>query len=82
MADDKNATRAGRTIDNLDDRKNDLPIDPGAGSSHGRKMPHYRDEILEKEETAALDHVQVSGIGDVAQDGQTVETEPQHQHSK
>ena len=31
MADDKNSTRAGRSIDNLDDRKNPTPVDPGEG---------------------------------------------------
>jgi len=72
--DDKNSTRAGRSIDNLDDRKNPVPTDPGEGTPHGRKMPQYRDEILEEEEKAALDHVQVSGIGDVAEDGKIVET--------
>jgi hypothetical protein len=64
---DRNSTRAGRTIDNLDDRKNAVPTDPGQGTPHGRRMPHYRDEILEDEEKAALDHVQVSGIGDVVE---------------
>jgi hypothetical protein len=72
--DDKNSTRAGRSIDNLDDRKNRVATDPGEGTPHGRKMPRYRDEILEEEEKAALDHVQVSGIGDVAEDGKIVET--------
>jgi hypothetical protein len=77
---DKNSTRAGRSIDNLDDRKNPTPVDPGARSPHGRKMPHYRDDILEEEENAALDHVQVSGIGDVAEDGHIVPTDQTPQH--
>jgi hypothetical protein len=71
---DKNSTRAGRSIDNLDDRKNPIPTDPGQGSPHGRKMPHYSDELLEDEENAALDHVQVSAVGDIAEDGETVVT--------
>jgi hypothetical protein len=65
----KNSTRAGRSIDNLDDRKNAVTTDPGQGSRHGRETPRYKDEILEDEEKAALDHVQVSGVGDVSQDG-------------
>jgi hypothetical protein len=65
---DKNSTRAGRSIENTDDRKNPVPVDPGENSPHGRRMPHYRDDILEDEENAALDHVQVSGIGDIAED--------------
>jgi len=40
----KNSTRAGRSIDNLDDRRNAVPTDPGQGSPHGRRMPHYNDE--------------------------------------
>jgi hypothetical protein len=71
---DKNSTRAGRSIENSDDRKNAVPTDPGAGTPHGRKMPQYRDEILEEEKKAALDHVQVSGIGDVVEGGKIVET--------
>jgi len=41
----KNSTRAGRSIDNLDDRRNAVPKDPGHGSPHGRRMPHYDKEI-------------------------------------
>lgn len=40
----KNSTRAGRSIDNLDDRRNAVPTDPGQGSPHGRRMPHYSKE--------------------------------------
>jgi hypothetical protein len=69
---DKNSTRAGRSIDNLDDRKNAVPTDPGQGSRHGRRMPRYSNEILEGEEDAALDHVQVSAVGDIAGDGEIV----------
>jgi hypothetical protein len=72
---DRNSTRAGRGIDNLDDRKNPTPVDPGAGSPHGRKTPQYRDEILKDEENAALDHMQVSGIGDIAEDHEAVMTD-------
>jgi hypothetical protein len=72
---DKNSTRAGRSIDNLDDRKNPVPTDPGQASPHGRRMPHYSDEILEDEEKSALDHVQVSAVGDIAEDGEAVETD-------
>jgi hypothetical protein len=71
---DKNSTRAGRSIDNLDDRKNASPTDPGQGRPHGRRMPHYSDEILENEENAALDHVQVSAVGDIAEDGKIIVT--------
>jgi hypothetical protein len=67
-ANDKNSTRARRSIANLDDRKN-AASDPGSGDPHGRRMPHYKNDLLEDEEEAALDHVQVSGIGDVAEDG-------------
>jgi hypothetical protein len=80
---DKNATRAGRSIDNLDDRKNSVPTDPGQGSPHGRRMPHYSDEILEDEKNAALDHVQVSAVGDVAENGKIVATgDPQKRPRK
>jgi len=80
---DKNATRAGRSIDNLDDRKNPVPADPGQGSPHGRRMPHYSDEILEDEKNAALDHVQVSAVGDVAENGEIVVTgDPQKRPRK
>jgi len=41
----KNSTRAGRSIDNLDDRRNAVPTDPGHGSPHGRRMPQYDEEI-------------------------------------
>jgi hypothetical protein len=77
----KNSTRAGRSIDNLDDRKNPVPTDPGQGSPHGRRMPHYSDEILEAEEDAALDHVQVSAVGDIAEDGETVVTDDPQKHA-
>jgi hypothetical protein len=43
--DNDNSTRAGRSIDNLDDRRNAVPTDPGHGSPHGRRMPHYDKEI-------------------------------------
>ena len=43
--DNANSTRAGRSIDNLDDRRNAVPTDPGHGSPHGRKMPQYDTEI-------------------------------------
>jgi hypothetical protein len=71
---DKNSTRAGRSIDNLDDRKNPSPTDPGQSSPHGRRMPHYSDEILEDEENTALDHAQVNVTGDIAEDGESVVT--------
>jgi len=80
---DRNSTRAGRSIDNLDDRKNSAPTDPGQGSPHGRQMPRYSREILESEENAALDHVQVSAIGDIAEDGEiAVTVDPQKQSHK
>ena len=77
---DKNSTRAGRSIDNLDDRKNAAPTDPGQGRPHGRRMPHYSDDILENEENAALDHVQVSAAGDIAEHGGTVVTGGPRKH--
>jgi hypothetical protein len=77
---DKNSTRAGRSIDNLDDRRNPSPTDPGQGSPHGRRMPHYSDEILEDEENTALDHAQVSAVGDIAEDGKTVATGGPRKH--
>jgi hypothetical protein len=79
---DKNSTRAGRSIDNLDDRKNPVPTDPGQGSPHGRETPRYSQEILETEENAALDHVQVSAIGDVAEDGEIVVTGDPRKHPR
>ncbi len=71
MTDSKNATRAGRTIDNLDDRK-DPKTNPGDRDPTGNEEPDYEDDILEDEEKAALDHVQVSGTGDIAEDGEVV----------
>jgi hypothetical protein len=68
----KNSTRAGRSIDNLDDRKNAVATDPGQGSRHGRRTPRYKDDVLAEEQKAALDHVQVSGTGDVSEDGRIV----------
>lgn len=65
---DRNSTRAGRSIGNLDDRKSGS-TDPGSGSPHGRKTPDYENDIRVGEQTAALDHIQVSGIGDVTEDG-------------
>jgi hypothetical protein len=49
-----NSTRAGRSIDNLD-RKNPVPVDPGQGSPHGRRMPHYDEEARRKGPTAKRD---------------------------
>jgi hypothetical protein len=72
-ADHLNSTRAGRSIDNLDKPKH-TAIDPGSGTSHGRKTPRYADEVVAKEGKDALDHVQVSGIGDIAEDGREVPT--------
>ncbi len=63
-----NADRSGRTIENLDDRKNPA-ANPGAKDPHGRKMPDYADDIVQNEANAALKHVQTSGIADVDQDG-------------
>jgi hypothetical protein len=68
-----NSTRAGRSIENLDKPKN-TAIDPGQGDAHGRKMPRYKDDIVIKEAKDALDHVQVSGIGDMTEDGREVQT--------
>lgn len=69
MADDYlNSTRAGRSIENLD-RPRNTAIDPGQGDAHGRKMPRYQDDIVVTETKDALDHVQVSGIGDMTEDG-------------
>ena len=76
---EKNSTRAGRSIENLDKPKN-TAIDPGRGSPHGRKMPHYKDDVVAKEGKDALDHVQVSGIGDIAEDGREVPTEKSEKH--
>lgn len=73
MATNQNATRAGRSIENLDDRKNAVAVDPGQGSPHGRRTPRAKDDILIDEEKAALDHVQVSGVGDIAEDGEIVD---------
>ena len=79
---DKNSTRAGRSIDNLDDRKDPASTAPGQGSPHGRQMPRYSREILEGEENAALDHVQVSAIGDIAEDGEIVVTGDPQNHPR
>jgi hypothetical protein len=68
-----NSTRAGRSIENLDRPKN-TAIDPGQGDAHGRKMPRYKDDAVIKEAKDALDHVQVSGIGDMTEDGREVQT--------
>jgi hypothetical protein len=65
---DLNSTRAGRSIDYLDNRRGTV-TDPGSGDPHGNRMPKFENEILEKEATDALDHVQVSAIADVAPDG-------------
>jgi hypothetical protein len=74
MADDYlNSTRAGRSIENLDKPKN-TAIDPGQGDAHGRKMPRYQDDVVVEEAKDALDHVQVSGIGDMTEDGREVQT--------
>jgi hypothetical protein len=67
--DNANATRAGRTIDNLDDRGSPT-ANPGDKDKTGNEMPDFEDDILETEEKAALDHVQVSGIADVAESGE------------
>jgi hypothetical protein len=75
MATNENSTRAGRSIENLDDRKNAVATDPGSGTTHGRAMPRYKDDILIEEETAALDHVQVSNIGDIGEGGHVLETD-------
>ena len=69
--DDRNSTRAGRSIDNLDDRK-DSKTNPGNRDPHGNREPDYKNDILETEENAALDHIQVSAAGDVAEDGEAV----------
>ncbi len=72
MTDDhKNSTRAGRSIDNLDDRKG-RKENPGDGDPTGNPEPDYSDDILQYEENAALDHVQVSDTGDIAEDGESV----------
>jgi hypothetical protein len=63
-----NATRSGRTIENLDDRGKGT-ANPGNEDSHGRKMPRYADDVIEDEANAALQHVQTSGIDDVDQGG-------------
>ncbi len=68
-----NSTRAGRSIENLDKPKN-TAIDPGQGDAHGRKMPRFQDDVIAKEAKDALDHVQVSGIGDMTEDGGEVQT--------
>jgi hypothetical protein len=69
--DDLNSTRAGRSIENLDDRKG-RKANPGDVDPTGKPEPDYSDDILEYEENAALDHVQISGVGDIAADGETV----------
>ena len=68
---DKNSTRTGRSIENLDNPKN-TPIDPGSGSAHGRRTPEYKDDIIVQEQKAALDHVQVSALGDQLENGTIV----------
>ncbi len=73
-----NSTRAGRSIENLDKPKN-TAIDPGQGDAHGRKIPRYKDDVVVKEGKDALVHVQVSGIGDMTEDGGEVQTENQKQ---
>lgn len=67
----KDANRTGRAIENLDDRR-DPNTNPGDRDRHGNRMPDHNKDILETEEEAALDHVQVSGTGDVAEDGEIV----------
>ena len=62
---ERNSSRAGRSIDNLDDRRLGT-ADPGAGDPHGNRMPDYKTDILQDEQNAALDRVPVSGIADVA----------------
>jgi len=74
-----NSTRAGRSIENLDKPKN-TAIDPGQGNPHGRKMPRYKDDIVVTEAKDALDHVQVSGIGDMTEDGREVQTAENRKH--
>jgi hypothetical protein len=49
-----NATRAGRTILNLDDRKVST-TNGGEKDNDGNLMPRYENEILEQKATAALD---------------------------
>jgi hypothetical protein len=63
-----NATRSGRTIESLDDRGKGT-ANPGNKDRDGRKMPHYKDDVVEDQANAALKHVQTSGIADVDQDG-------------
>ena len=72
-ADHLNSTRAGRSIENLDKPKH-TSIDPGSGTAHGRKVPRYEDDVVAQEGKDALVHVQVSGIGDIAEDGREVPT--------
>jgi hypothetical protein len=77
-AENLNSTRAGRSIDNLDDRGSGTT---GAGGEKtGNEMPSEKDEVLEEQETEALDHVQVSAIGDVAEDGE-IEADKSTTHS-
>ena len=66
----RNSTRAGRSIENLDDRRNAVAINPGENSRHGRRTPRYEDEVLEEAEKAAHDLVQVRGAGDAQVAGQ------------
>jgi hypothetical protein len=54
----ENSTRAGRSIENLDDRKNAVATDPGHGSRHGRRTPRYKDEAMIAAEKAARDRMQ------------------------
>ena len=64
-SDHKNVTRTFRRIDSLDDRK-DTSAGEGNGLRQGRRAPGYSDDARVK---AALDHVQVSGIGDITVGG-------------
>ncbi len=62
-----NSTRAGRSIDNLDNAKD--VTNPGNGDPHGNRMPKYEKEMLEEEATDALAHIQVSAIADKTEGG-------------
>jgi hypothetical protein len=44
-----------------------------SGTRPARQTPRGRSEIPAEEEQAALDHVQVSGVGDVTEDGGIVD---------
>jgi hypothetical protein len=52
-----NATRAGRAILNLDDRKIST-TNGGKKDNNGNPMPQYENEILEQKATAALERAQ------------------------